>query len=98
MDFEKEILPAERRLIDEFGFVKEEINFIMRYKPTFILFEKEGEREGMLLLHKFFVEERGFDIDALRTLIVKYPYLLGKTRKDLEGYFSTMTKLGLNEE
>jgi hypothetical protein len=43
MDFEKEILPAEKRLIDEFGFVKEEINFIMRYKPTFILFEKEGE-------------------------------------------------------
>lgn len=42
LDFEKDIAPAEKKLIDEYGFVKEEIDFIMKYKPSFILFEKEG--------------------------------------------------------
>lgn len=43
LDFEKDIAPAEKKLIEEYGFVKEEIDFIMKYKPSFILFEKEGE-------------------------------------------------------
>jgi len=42
LDFDKDILPAEKKLIDQYGFVKEEINFVMRYKPSFILYEKEG--------------------------------------------------------
>ena len=79
-DFEKDILESEKKLIEQYGFVKEEINFIMRYKPTFVLFEKESANEGFLMLHKYFVEERGFDIDVLRTLIVKYPYILSKRR------------------
>lgn len=37
-DFEKDILEPEKKLIEQYGFVKEEINFIMRYKPTFVLF------------------------------------------------------------
>ncbi len=50
------------------------------------------------MLYKYFVEEKGFDIDALRTLIVKYPYVLGKTRNDVEEYFTMMQRLGLNDD
>jgi hypothetical protein len=32
---------AEDRLINEFGFLKEEIAFIMRYNPKFILVDSE---------------------------------------------------------
>lgn len=35
-DFEKEVLAAEKRVIEEFGFVKEEVDFIMRKKPSFL--------------------------------------------------------------
>lgn len=88
LDFEKDVLEPEKKLIEKYGFVKEEINFIMRYKPTFILFEKESQNEGFLMLHKYFVEERGYDIDVLRTLIVKYPYILSKKRSEIDTFFN----------
>lgn len=92
MDFEKDILPAEQKLIDQYGFVKEEINFVMRYKPTFILFDLQGEKEGMHVLARYFVDKKGFDLDAVRTLVVKYPYILGKTEEELEDYFTIMQR------
>lgn len=84
LDFEKDIEPAEQKLISQYGFVKEEINFVMRYKPSFILLDKQGEGEGMHLMNKYFVDKKGFELDAVRTLIVKYPYILGKSEKELE--------------
>jgi len=39
MDIDRDVVPAEERLISEFGFLKEEINFIMRYNPKFLLFD-----------------------------------------------------------
>lgn len=32
----------------------------------------------MNALNRFFVEKKGYELDALRTLVVKYPYILGK--------------------
>jgi hypothetical protein len=58
----------------------------MKHKPTFILLDKETS-EGMNLLHRFFVEKKGFDIDLLRTLVVKYPYILGKNEEHLTSFF-----------
>jgi len=71
-------LPAEEKLINLYGFVKEEINFVMKHKPTFILLDIDGDRVGMNGLYKFFVEKLSFDIDAVRTLVVKYPVILSK--------------------
>lgn len=62
----------------------------MRYKPSFILFEHTGEKEGMHALNKFFVQQKGFDLDTVRTLVVKYPYIVGKTIDELGNYFETM--------
>ncbi|CDW81088.1 UNKNOWN [Stylonychia lemnae] len=89
LDFEKDILTAEKKLMDQFGFVKEEINYIMRYKPAFILFE-HNQDEGMSVIFKVFVEQRKFELDAVRTLVVKYPYILSKSEKQLNKYFETM--------
>lgn len=38
-------------------------------------------------LYKFFVEKKGFELDVLRTLVIKYPYILGKTEQHIEKYF-----------
>ena len=75
--------------------MKEEINFIMKYKPSFILMEKN--KEGVHALHNFFVKEKGFEIEVLRTLIVKYPFILGKTPEHLTEYFNLMSQHGLSE-
>lgn len=79
LDFEKDILPAEKKLIEEYGFLKEEVNFIMKYKPTVILLDHLKD-EGMNTLYKVFVQDKGFDLDVVRTLVIKYPYILGKTQ------------------
>lgn len=37
LDFERDVVAAEEKLISEYGFLKEEVSFIMRYNPKFIL-------------------------------------------------------------
>jgi hypothetical protein len=54
----------------------------MKKKPTFILFRFENN-ENFKMLHRFFVEERGYDLNVLRTLVVRYPPILGKTEDEL---------------
>ena len=66
--------------------MKEEINFIVKNRPSFILLDKE-EKVGMHVLYRFFVEKKGYDIDTLRTLVVKYPYIAGKDEQHLNHYF-----------
>lgn len=57
----------------------------MRHKPSFILFEKYEERdEGFIPLKKYLVDKKGFDIDVLRTLIVRYPATLSKKIEEYE--------------
>ena len=97
LDFEKDILPLEQRLINEYGFVKEEVNFMVRHRPSIILLDQEKD-VGIPVLHRFFVEKKGFDIDTMRTLVVKYPYIAGKTEQQLNHFFETLKAQGLKEE
>jgi hypothetical protein len=68
----------------------------MRYKPTFILLDL-NEKEGMHSMYKIFVEKKGFEIDLLRTIVVKYPYILGKSEEHIEKYFSLLGEKGFTE-
>jgi hypothetical protein len=52
----------------------------------------------MNTIYKVFVEQRKFELDAVRTLIVKYPYILGKTEKELNKYFDTMQAWSVGEK
>ena len=60
LNFEKDILEAEEKLKTKYGFLKDEINFIIKKKPAFILFEKEGDHEGLKMLYRYFTEERNY--------------------------------------
>lgn len=59
MDIDRDFLPAEEKLISSYGFLKEEINFVMRYNPKFILFE-QTPKSGIKTLQAFFVDKLGF--------------------------------------
>jgi hypothetical protein len=37
-------------------------------------------------------------MDTLRTLIVRYPYIVSKTREELGQFFTTLKAQGLSEE
>lgn len=70
----------------------------MKYKPSFILLDFESQKQGMNAINKFFVETKGFDLDTVRTLVVKYPYILGKTIDEFEQFFNIMKSKELSEE
>lgn len=97
LDIDRDIIPAEEKLISTYGFLKEEVNFVMRYNPKFILFEQTADT-GIKNLQSFFVDKLGFQLETVRTLVVRYPYVLSKTRAELEHFFTVMKGQGLNEE
>lgn len=98
LDFERDILGAEQKLIKEYGFLKEEINFIMKHKPTLILFEQGSDENGLKGMIKFFVNERGFDMDVVRALALKYPFVLSKQVSHFKNFFDILQRNGLTED
>jgi hypothetical protein len=89
-----EIVSLESQLKKDFGFIKEDIRFVMRHKPSFILW-RESQKTGMNVLRDFFVKKYGFDIELVRTLVVKYPFILSKTQEQLESVFAILDKQGV---
>ena len=77
--------------------MKEEINFIMRYKPSFILVDHQQKDEGIQHIYKYFVDKKGFEKDVVRSLVMKYPYILGKSEKHLDQYFALLGSKGISE-
>ena len=54
----------------------------MKHKPSIILFNKPEllEGEGNLReIHSYFVKKLGYSDELFKTLVVKYPYICGKT-------------------
>ena len=49
----------------------------------------------MNALEEFFVKKFGFDIELVRTLVVKYPYILSKTQEHLESVFLSLEQKGV---
>jgi len=59
-----------------------EIKHIIKYKPSFILFEEEYEtsKTGIKSLKELLCsEEKGFNMEMVRNLAFKYPPVLSKT-------------------
>lgn len=44
----------------------------------------------MTALQQFFVEKHGLDIEYVRTLVVKYPFILSKTQEQLDSVLKTL--------
>jgi hypothetical protein len=53
----------------------------MKKKSAFILYDKEADNEGMKMLYRVLVEDKKFESDVLRTLIMRYPYILSKNEE-----------------
>lgn len=66
----------------------------MRYKPTFLFWE-DNTTTGLLTLENFFCKKYGFDLELVRTIVVKYPYILSKTTEQLETVFRVLESKGV---
>lgn len=67
----------------------------MRHKPTFVFsLESKNEQTGIAVLQNYFVKTLGFDMELVRALIVKYPYILSKTPAQIEAVFNLLESQG----
>lgn len=91
----EELERLEKQMCQTYGFQIEEVQFIMRYKPTFV-FKPDGKNEqtGMAVLENYFVKTLGFDMELVRALVVKYPYILSKTPEQIEVVFKLLGSEG----
>jgi len=49
----------------------------------------------MRALENFFVKKYGFENELVRTLVVKYPFILSKTEEHLQGVFDILAANGV---
>jgi len=82
---------ADRRshLKREYGFTIEEQRYIARQKPNFLLYDKDSTR-GIAALTALLVGKYDFSQEIVRTLVLKYPTVLGKTTGQLEYFFDSL--------
>ena len=79
---DEEIDEREYKLEQEYGFVQSEIRFIMKHKPSLLLDQDDPampSAKGLKVLEEFFCSKYDFDMDLVRGLIIKYPFMLSKT-------------------
>lgn len=89
-----EIKELEKKVALKYGFKTEEVKFVMKHKPSFLFSEEEGET-GMRTLENYFVKKYGYDYELVKTLVVKYPYILSKTEEQLDLTFSVLAEHGV---
>ena len=88
LDFYNDILNKEDELREAYGFQVDELKFLIRNKPTTLLQTDPMSPSGLPLVFKFFVDKYGFKEDYVRTLLVKYPFVMSKSEDELESFFS----------
>jgi hypothetical protein len=90
-DFQK-VLIREQELMENYGFTAPEMHHIIKNKPTFVLYEEDYKEKntGIIMLKELLCDEMGFSLDTVKTLIVKYPFVIGKTKADMQKYFQIL--------
>lgn len=75
-----EIESLEKQLLDKYGFASQELKFVMRHKPTFVL-DQDSEETGIKVVYDYFVTKHGYTPEFVKTIVVKYPFILSKTEE-----------------
>lgn len=81
----------------EYGFSIEEQRYITRQKPNFIMYNQHANK-GMESLSNLLVGKYGFSKELVRTLVLKYPKVLGQSDKHITTFFEYMkNQKGIDE-
>ena len=82
-----ELRDRRKHLRSEYGFTEAEQRFIGRQKPNFFLYDKTGPDVGIEAVSGILKEKFGFNKELVRTLVLKNPQILGKSRGQINFIF-----------
>lgn len=77
---------------------------MLKLQPKFLLGLKKDlgladpDRFGILVLEEFFCQKHGRSKEFLHSLIMRYPYLLNKTKAHIQGVFDLLASHGIDEK
>lgn len=70
----------------------------MRYKQTFLFNLTMESKAGIAVVQDYFVNKLGYNNELVRTLIMKYPYVLSKTPEQLDKTIETLKSIGFPQQ
>lgn len=84
-DFKSFILKQEKILMEQYDFNIVQVKYLMKYKPTLLLFQEEYEtkKTGIKAVYQVLVKEKGFEASTVKKLILNYPPIVSKSVHDL---------------
>lgn len=71
----------------------------MKHKSSLILDQDDASKpnaKGLNTLQALFCDKYHFDMDLVRGLIVKYPFILSKTESHIQQVFTTLNEHGFS--
>ena len=85
----EELRKRRQHIRAEHGFTEEEIRFIARQKPNFLMYDKD-ESTGITALSELLISKYGATQDLVRTLVLKHPSVLGLSTQSIEETFDQL--------
>jgi hypothetical protein len=82
----EDLRKRREHLKNQYGFTIEEQRYVARRKPNFLLYDKD-ENKGIASLSDLLTGKYGFSQELVRTLVLKYPQVLGKSKSSIEHFF-----------
>ena len=86
-----EIRERRKHLRTTYGFTESEQRFIARQKPNFLLYDREKDT-GIQALSELLTEQFGFKTELLRTLVLKNPSILSKSKGQIKFFFDYLKR------
>ena len=74
-----QIRERRRHLRKTYGFTEQEQRFVARQKPSLLLYDRDQDT-GIQALTELLYEEYGFSKELVRTLVLKNPSVLSKSK------------------
>lgn len=76
------------------------MDFLVKHRPSVLFFnhpELLGRDEGTIkTIHEVFVKKMGYSEEFLRTLVVKYPAIIGKNEAHINEFYRIMKENGID--
>ena len=72
-----------------------EIAYVMKHKPTFLFWKDQTDGCGIASLVELLVDKYGFNLETVKTLVVKYPAILSKSQDQIENTFKLLEDQGI---
>lgn len=98
--FKGHLIKQEAKIKQKFKFSQEQLLFLIRNKPSILLFDDEyrERKSGILAVYQVFHKEMNFTRNQVKALILRYPAVISLSVDELHTFFKLHRKLGFNDK